>query len=397
MASPPVANPVSGRSDLIPPGSQGGARIVLQDGRGVSPFAQFANTLTPLPHQQAGGSNLARLLKNSTFSNVPPSGGSPLLGSPRIDAPPSVVPAAAAAAAAIAAASAPPYSPKRDASPIQSSQRKSRRVWVPEKKSGDMSTRENLGTNRTGDTDTADQGTSTGLPERMRAAGETGIRGVIDQDPMADSNDIAETASNADGVQSVEPVARDVHRKVVGARRGLQSRLVSQDASTVHPANIEGTPSLQRMSEALDGDSGIGFDDIPFDQMIDILEQDGTQQPVFHSRGTPSSGAVDVQGTSIFDDAGLPVEPGPLKVSKSRGGRPKRCNCRNSKCLKLYCDCFSVGVLCDGCNCQDCKNKEDCRADVEEARRIVLKRNPKAFSAKFVDTEGVVRSLSDLA
>lgn len=36
----------------------------------------------------------------------------------------------------------------------------------------------------------------------------------------------------------------------------------------------------------------------------------------------------------------------------------KACNCRNSKCLKLYCECFASGVYCipGHCNCNPCQN-----------------------------------------
>ncbi len=34
-----------------------------------------------------------------------------------------------------------------------------------------------------------------------------------------------------------------------------------------------------------------------------------------------------------------------------------RCTCKNSKCLKLYCVCYSAGRACgDKCSCRDCKN-----------------------------------------
>ena len=38
--------------------------------------------------------------------------------------------------------------------------------------------------------------------------------------------------------------------------------------------------------------------------------------------------------------------------------KPSYCNCKNSKCLKLYCVCFSSGICCDTtiCSCQDCHN-----------------------------------------
>lgn len=46
------------------------------------------------------------------------------------------------------------------------------------------------------------------------------------------------------------------------------------------------------------------------------------------------------------------------------------CNCKKSKCLKLYCECFAKGKLCNPlCNCLDCSNKkEDC-----EKRKLALR------------------------
>ena len=35
----------------------------------------------------------------------------------------------------------------------------------------------------------------------------------------------------------------------------------------------------------------------------------------------------------------------------------KPCNCRNSKCLKRYCDCFAAGIYCTNeCKCEECHN-----------------------------------------
>lgn len=49
------------------------------------------------------------------------------------------------------------------------------------------------------------------------------------------------------------------------------------------------------------------------------------------------------------------------KILKSGGkenvaGKRHPCNCKKSKCLKLYCECFSAELFCDGCNCTDCRN-----------------------------------------
>jgi hypothetical protein len=52
----------------------------------------------------------------------------------------------------------------------------------------------------------------------------------------------------------------------------------------------------------------------------------------------------------------------------SRRGPPARfgrtCNCKNSKCLKLYCECFASGEYCRDCNCVGCENTAQVRACV---------------------------------
>ena len=57
------------------------------------------------------------------------------------------------------------------------------------------------------------------------------------------------------------------------------------------------------------------------------------------------------------------------------------CACNKTKCLKLYCDCFTSGNHCgDRCECNDCNNDgkhEDVRVD---AIKAVLDRKPEAFN-----------------
>ena len=58
------------------------------------------------------------------------------------------------------------------------------------------------------------------------------------------------------------------------------------------------------------------------------------------------------------------------------------CNCQKSRCLKLYCDCFSAGVYCEGCNCIECMNTQKNEKHRRDAVAATLDRNPNAFKPK---------------
>ncbi|GAY60047.1 hypothetical protein CUMW_199090 [Citrus unshiu] len=63
----------------------------------------------------------------------------------------------------------------------------------------------------------------------------------------------------------------------------------------------------------------------------------------------------------------------------------KRCNCKKSKCLKLYCDCFAAGIYCiDSCACESCFNKPEFEETVTDTRQQIQSRNPLAFAPKIV-------------
>ena len=72
--------------------------------------------------------------------------------------------------------------------------------------------------------------------------------------------------------------------------------------------------------------------------------------------------------------------PPPLQIPS---GRPRKCNCKKSKCLKLYCDCFAAGGFCGPtCTCVNCANREENSAAVLHQRDIIRQRNPNAFDQK---------------
>lgn len=56
--------------------------------------------------------------------------------------------------------------------------------------------------------------------------------------------------------------------------------------------------------------------------------------------------------------------------------RKLKCNCRKSKCLKLYCDCFSNGLFCSkDCECANCANLEINSKRLETLREDASKRS----------------------
>lgn len=67
----------------------------------------------------------------------------------------------------------------------------------------------------------------------------------------------------------------------------------------------------------------------------------------------------------------------------------KRCNCKKSKCLKLYCDCFAAGMYCvEPCSCHGCLNRPQYEQTVLETRQQIESRNPLAFAPKIIERSG---------
>lgn len=72
------------------------------------------------------------------------------------------------------------------------------------------------------------------------------------------------------------------------------------------------------------------------------------------------------------------------KSSNNKAG----CNCKKTKCLKLYCACFANGGVCtDSCRCENCHNKKE----LEDLRQLIInetvEKNPLAFKNKYKNIE----------
>mmetsp|Transcript_5159 Transcript_5159/g.8065 ORF Transcript_5159/g.8065 Transcript_5159/m.8065 type:complete len:1070 (-) Transcript_5159:85-3294(-) len=70
------------------------------------------------------------------------------------------------------------------------------------------------------------------------------------------------------------------------------------------------------------------------------------------------------------------------KVVTPSSTRRNPCNCKKSKCLKLYCECFAAELFCDGCNCNDCKNTKEHESERDKAMKDTRAKNPNAFKPR---------------
>jgi len=75
----------------------------------------------------------------------------------------------------------------------------------------------------------------------------------------------------------------------------------------------------------------------------------------------------------------------PASASGSAATDGVVCNCKKSRCLKLYCDCFRLVKYCHShCNCVDCANNLARDAERKQAMFLIKERNPDAFKPKAV-------------
>lgn len=58
------------------------------------------------------------------------------------------------------------------------------------------------------------------------------------------------------------------------------------------------------------------------------------------------------------------------------------CNCKRSRCVKLYCECFSAGRTCKDCNCIDCDNTSTNDKERYSTMLNLIEKNSFAFKPK---------------
>lgn len=65
------------------------------------------------------------------------------------------------------------------------------------------------------------------------------------------------------------------------------------------------------------------------------------------------------------------IEEMKRKDSDAFEQKSSSCNCKKSKCLKKYCDCFQAGIMCgESCKCKDCENYKGSQKLIDRRTKI---------------------------
>ena len=99
--------------------------------------------------------------------------------------------------------------------------------------------------------------------------------------------------------------------------------------------------------------------------------------------GSPPSVAMTKSSARGGDSSNMVDSISPHAATKPAADEEVRCNCRRSRCLKLYCDCFRKQHFCTGdCRCSDCENNMQYEESRTKAIRQILEGRPDAFKPR---------------
>eukprot|EP00658_Telonema_sp_P-2_P062553 TRINITY_DN5122_c0_g1_i3.p2 TRINITY_DN5122_c0_g1~~TRINITY_DN5122_c0_g1_i3.p2 ORF type:complete len:299 (-),score=65.69 TRINITY_DN5122_c0_g1_i3:417-1313(-) len=115
-----------------------------------------------------------------------------------------------------------------------------------------------------------------------------------------------------------------------------------------------------------------------------MSERPSTTHPTVVKRCTPLAMAV-LSNQSEPAPTTTTTKPPPHQAAS------RKCHCKRSQCLKLYCECFAANVLCDSsCKCTLCENTGFQTAERQKAMKHQLSRSKRAFAPKFAPAKALL-------
>ncbi|XP_051127570.1 protein tesmin/TSO1-like CXC 2 [Andrographis paniculata] len=215
------------------------------------------------------------------------------------------------------------------------------------------------------------------------------LRTHVDENPSSDPSDVSSNSEKAVLIRTDNASSRSalpgigLHLNTLAAATPNYV-IVNQDSAA--PGTLVVGPSSSKTGQ-------------------ELLDSTSTLPLVVSSNNEEINAAEDSILPAV-DDSSAPNEENNLSTSPKKkrhrldgdgdGEACKRCNCKKSKCLKLYCDCFAAGVYCiEPCACIDCFNKPVHENTVISTRRQIESRNPLAFAPKVIRGNDALSDAAD--
>jgi len=153
--------------------------------------------------------------------------------------------------------------------------------------------------------------------------------------------------------------------------------ILNETVKTPSPKKIESHPKISGSTASTDNlltQRNISFGTV----LNQNVSSENNTAANSSSRGSDNKLKIDVE-----EEEGELNDPLALGKLSSMSKKKVCCNCKKSRCLKLYCDCFARGKGCTKeCNCQNCLNNESNVEERKTAMLNTLERNPVAFKPK---------------
>lgn len=221
-----------------------------------------------------------------------------------------------------------------------------------------------------------------------------------------DSNSSSSASSQSDGkytsgdkqLDPIRPCTTSSSCMIPGIGLHLNALAsTTKDTRVVKHATLNSGKELIRMPSSLSSVYSLSSEQNPLcmSSGLSTIKSDTS------SSGNDLQGFLDASRVSIFRAGEDLNETSPKKKRRrsDHGGESeacKRCNCKKSKCLKLYCECFAAGVYCvEPCSCHDCFNKPVHEDTVLATRKQIESRNPLAFAPKVIRSSDPVPEVGE--
>ena len=114
------------------------------------------------------------------------------------------------------------------------------------------------------------------------------------------------------------------------------------------------------------------------DRSFEMLHLDNSLRKNYYLFNTSHTELDPISEINKYKVINKEVKKAKKILDKNINNNFQGCNCRNSKCLKLYCDCLRNGDYCINCNCVGCENIPGSKSREEKIKKI-KKKNPTAF------------------